>query len=769
MEAPADFFDPQRPARAVRDPVCGMTVDPATDPARAEHDGRVYLFCCGKCRVRFLADPARHLAAPGQAGMVAPAHAPAPPPPGTRFTCPMHPQIEQDGPGPCPLCGMALEPMTPSIDEGPSDEERDMVRRFLGAAVLTLPVVVSMLTGVPAHGAVLLQGLCTAPVVLWAAQPFFARAVESLRARSPNMFTLIALGVGAAFAWSVGVTALGLAAPVHFEAAASIVTLTLLGQVLELRARRRTGDAIRALMRLAPDTAVRVDADGVEREVALAEIVVGDRLRIRAGQRVPVDGRVLEGRSAVDESMLTGEPIPVAKAPDDDVTGGTLNGEGSILVRAQRVGADATLARIVALVAQAQRSRAPIQGLADRVAAWFVPAVVAVAAVALIAWLLLGSSMGAALAAAIAVLVVACPCALGLATPMSVTVGIGLGARHGVLVRDAAALQTLAEVDVLLVDKTGTLTQGRPVLRGSWFTPAVDEVEILADVAALERASAHPLAGAIVAAAESRGAPAVTPADFTSIPGQGVHGRCRGHDYLIGSPQFVRGRGVDTGGFEARIAEQQDSGSTLVLVARDGEATLLLALADELRGSSAEAITALRRDGLRVVMVTGDTRAGARPVARALGLDDVETEVTPQRKAEVVTRWQQQGHRVAMAGDGVNDAVALARADVGIAMGQGSDVAIDVASITLVRSDLRAIVRARVLARATLRNIRQNLVFAFAYNLIGVPLAAGLLQPLTGAVMSPMVAAAAMSLSSVSVIANALRLRRVPLDAADSA
>lgn len=743
------------------DPVCGMQVDPATDPARAEHEGKVYLFCSGRCRVRFLADPAKYLARPGTAGMSEPA-APAPVVAGARFTCPMHPEVVRDGPGACPACGMALEPMLPSRDDAPSDEERDMLRRFTVAAVLTVPLLAIAMGEMWVTAPAWVQLALAAPVVLWAGAPFFVRAFESLRARSPNMFTLIALGVGAAFAWSSFVAAShhGSHPPVYFEAAAAIVTLTLLGQVLELRARRRTGDAIRALLALAPDTARRIDDDGTERDVPLASIVAGDRLRVRPGERVPVDGVVVEGHGAVDESMLTGEPLPVEKGADDGVSAGTANGTGSFVMRAQRVGAETTLARIVAMVANAQRSKAPIQGLADRVAAVFVPIVVAVAVVAFTAWLWSGASIGAALNSAIAVLIIACPCALGLATPMSVMVGIGRGATLGILVRDARALQALGDVDVLLVDKTGTLTEGKPRLVAFDFAGDGDEHEVFAAIAGLERASEHPLAGAILAAARERGTEPLTPDRFEAVPGSGIRGAFGKREFVVGSPRWLRALGIDATAFDARIDAHRAAGRSVVLAARDGRAIASLAVADRLRTTSAEAVRALRAGGVTVVMVTGDARATADVVAAELGLDGVEAEVSPAQKGEVVARWRREGHRVAMAGDGINDAVALAAADVGIAMGKGSDVAIESAGITLVQSDLRAIVRARNLARATLRNIRQNLAFAFAYNLLGVPIAAGALYPSTGWLLSPMLASAAMSLSSVSVIANALRLRR---------
>jgi Cu+-exporting ATPase len=765
-------------APATTDPVCGMTVDPSDAAAHAEHRGTDWYFCSQHCHDAFVADPERYASAThGGAGRPA---APATAQAGSGiYTCPMHPEVRQQGPGDCPICGMALEPVVASVDDTPTHEENDMVRRFRWSAVLTAPLVVAAMVEMIApawfHGALSprvwpwLQLALAAPVVAWGGAPFFARAAASVRARSANMFTLIGLGVAAAFLWSLAVLfarGAGSDAAAHpqlyFEAAGAIVTLTLLGQVLELRARRRTGGAIRALLSLAPDKARRIAEDGTEADVLLEDVAVGDRLRVRPGERVPTDGVVVEGRSALDESMLTGEPIPVEKEAGAQVTGGTTNGTGTLVVRAERLGAESTLARIVALVSAAQRSRAPIQGLADRVAAVFVPVVIAVAALTFVAWLLLATDAGAggALANAIAVLIIACPCALGLATPMSIMVGIGRGASAGILVRDAKALQTLATVDTVVVDKTGTLTEGRPRLVAIDVAPGVDENAVLAQVAALELASEHPLAGAIVGAARDRGAAVQAPENFEAVTGRGVRGRIGGADVVVGAPRWLEELGIDCAPFAAAVDRHRGLGRTVVLAAVRGRVAGLFAIEDVLRPTSVEAVQQLHGHGLRVIMATGDARAAGEAVAARLRLDGVEAEVTPEGKARFVAGMQADGRRVAMTGDGVNDAVALAKADVGIAMGAGSDVAIESAGVMLASNDLRAIVRAIRLARATQRNIRQNLAFAFGYNLIGVPIAAGLLQPLTGWLMSPMFASAAMSLSSVSVIANALRLRR---------
>jgi len=775
------------------DPVCGMTVDPATAKGGSiEHAGTSYFFCNPRCAEKFRAEPARYLA-PTPAPHASAAHAPpalaTPPgldPSQLEYTCPMHPEVVQRGPGSCPICGMALEPKTVTLEEGPSHELLDMQRRFWVSLVLTAPLVaLAMLEMGPLAPLrqslgprlfALAQLALATPVVLYGGAPFFSRALDSVRHRSPNMFTLIALGTGAAFLYSlVAVAAPELfpaamrdhagGVPVYFEAAAAIVTLTLLGQVLELRARARTGAALRALLGLAPETARRVAADGSDADVPLAHVAAGDRLRVRPGERVPVDGVVLEGRSAVDESMLTGEPIPVAKGPGDAVTGGTLNGTGGFVMRADRVGAETLLARIVALVADAQRSRAPIQGLADRVSAWFVPGVVVVALVAFGAWLAFGPEprLAHALVSAVAVLIIACPCALGLATPVSIAVAMGRGAQAGVLFRSAEAIERLREIDVLLVDKTGTLTEGRPHLTAVEAAPGHDADTMLRLAAGLERASEHPLAAAVLAGAQERGVKVPEASDFEAIPGRGVRGRIEGREVAIGSAAFLASLGADASALADRVAALRAEGATVVLVAVDGAPAGLLAVADPVKESAPEAVRALHAEGLRIVMVSGDARATAEAVARRLGVDEVVAEVLPQQKADVVARFQAAGNRVAMAGDGVNDAPALAKADVGIAMGSGTDVAIESAGVTLLRGDLRGLLRARRLSRATVRNLRQNLFFAFVYNALGVPVAAGALYPVFGLLLSPMFAAAAMSLSSVSVITNALRLRNVRL------
>jgi len=697
----------------------------------------------------------------------------------------MHPEIREPRPGSCPICGMALEAEMPTA--GPEDDSElvDMRRRFVAAAILSVPLVaLAMGSHVPGIAGALpsprirvwIELALASPVVLWAGLPFFARAWTSIVSRRLNMFTLIGLGVGVAYAYSL-VAAL---APgrfpdsfrghegevgVYFEAAAVIVALVLLGQVLELRARHRTGAAIRALLGLAPKTARSRRADGTEEEVPLESVEVGDLLRVRPGEKIPVDGLVVEGTSAVDESMVTGEPIPVEKSAGDRVVGATVNGTGSFVMRAEKVGADTLLARIVGLVAEAQRSRAPIQRLADAVAAWFVPAVVAVALLTFFVWGLFGPEprWTTALVNAVAVLIIACPCALGLATPVSIMVATGRGATAGVLFRDAAAIEALREVDTLLVDKTGTLTEGKPKLVAVEPAPGVDERELLRAAASLEAASEHPLAAAVVAGAAERGIRPVKVDAFRAIPGKGVTGRVDGSGWTLGNAGFLRETAVDLGTLAARADEMRSAGRTVMFAADGGKAAGLLAVEDPIKEATPEAIRTLREDGLRIVVVTGDARPTAEAVARRLGLDDVVAEVLPDAKADVVRRCQKDGGVVAMAGDGINDAPALAAADVGIAMGTGTDVAMESAAVTLVKGDLRAIARARHLSRATLRNIRQNLFFAFVYNALGVPIAAGALYPFTGLLLSPIFAAAAMSFSSVSVIANALRLRRAPL------
>jgi P-type Cu+ transporter len=758
-----------------RDPVCGMRVVPARAPATAEHDGRTYYFCNPGCAEKFRAEPLRYLRD---------ALHPAAPLAGVEYTCPMHPEVVRPAPGACPICGMALEPRVPTASGEPSAELLDMRRRFWASAALTLPLLAlamaEMLPGQPvehALGASLpwVELLLATPVVLWGGWPFFVRAWESLFPPRPNMFTLIGLGTGAAYAFSVIATVVpdafpasfrghGGAVPIYFEAAAVIVTLVLLGQVLELTARQRTGAAIRALLGLAPKSARRIGESG-EEDVSLADVRVGDRLRVRPGEKIPVDGVVLEGRSTVDESMLTGEPLPVEKTPGERVTGGTLNSTGSFVLRAERVGSDTLLAQIVRMVADAQRSRAPVQRLADVVASVFVPAVVAVAAVTFVAWAWFGPEprMTYALVNAVAVLIIACPCALGLATPMSIMVGVGRGASVGVLIKNAEALEILEQVDTLVTDKTGTLTAGKPRLTAVVPVAEADESELLRLAAGLERSSEHPLAGAIVAAAEERGLTPPPAEDFATHGGKGVTGRVAGRHVAVGTRVLLEELGVPTAALAEPAEALRRDGQTVMLVAIDAKPAGLLAVADPIKPSAPEAIAALRADGIHVVMVTGDSRTTATAVARRLGIDDVLAEVLPGDKAGVVARLQHEGRTVAMAGDGINDAPALARADVGIAMGTGADVALESAGVTVLQGDPRGIVRAGRLSRATMRNIRENLFFAFAYNALGVPLAAGALYPFTGLLLSPMFASAAMSLSSVSVIVNALRLRRVPL------
>ena len=769
---------------AAVDPVCGMRVDPARSAGTHEHGGRTYYFCNPGCRERFAAEPERYLS-PGPAG-ARPGGADLPrtdAPPGTIYTCPMHPEVRQARPGACPKCGMALEPEAPSAREEDNPELRDMTRRFWVGLVLTLPVFFlamgGMLPGRPLHGMGValvpwVELFLATPVVLWAGWPFFQRMAASLVNRSPNMFTLIGLGTGAAWLLSVAATLAPGAFPEsfrshdgtvarYFESAAVITVLVLLGQVLELRARQRTGGAIRALIGLAPATARRIEEDGAERDVPLEAVRPGDRLRVRPGEKVPVDGTVLEGASAVDESMITGEPIPVEKTPGSPVTGATLNGTGTLVIRAERVGSETLLARIVDMVARAQRSRAPIQRLADRVAAWFVPAVVAVAVLSFAGWALLGPEprLAYATVSAVAVLIIACPCALGLATPVSVMVAVGRGAAAGVLVKDAAALETLGRADTLVVDKTGTLTEGRPRVVTVLAVPGAAEDHVVGLAARLERGSEHPLAAAIVAEAERRGLSLPPVHDFRSVTGKGVLATVDGRTVALGNEALLAELGLPGSQFPAEAAALRRDGQTVMLLTVDGRPAGLIGAADPVKPTAAEAVAGLRALGLDVVMVTGDNRATADAVARRLGIARVEAEVLPERKAEVVSELQALGRTVAMAGDGINDAPALAQAHVGIAMGTGTDVAMESAGITLVKGDLRGIVRAVRLSRATLANVRQNLFFAFVYNMLGVPIAAGALYPFFGILLSPMIAAAAMSFSSVSVIGNALRLRRV--------
>jgi Cu+-exporting ATPase len=804
-----------------KDLVCGMAVDPERAAASAEWNGKTYYFCCGGCQKRFLADPEKYLNAPqakpamGLNIMGAPSSVPAiaaergapgmkdghgsagrvpdeaakasvsPAAKNARYTCPMHPEIVQMGPGVCPKCGMALEPMDVLADTETDPELGSMTRRFWVSAALSLPVLVLGMFGARFEPLISTQlrpwieFVLAAPVVLWGGWPFFVRGWQSVVNRSPNMFTLIAMGTGAAFLESVAATVFPYSfpasfrtgmgeVPVYFEAAAVITTLVLLGQVLELRARQRTSGAIRALLELAPKIARRIDAHGAEQDVPLDAVQKGDRLRVRPGEKVPVDGAVLEGTSAVDESMVTGEPLPVEKQPGHRVTGGTLNASGSFVMRAERVGAETLLAQIVQMVSQAQRSRAPIQRIADRVSAYFVPAVVIAAVLAFFAWALLGPEprLAHALVSAVSVLIIACPCALGLATPMAIMVGVGRGARAGVLVRSAEALERLAKVDTLVIDKTGTLTEGKPhvsnveVFEGS----GLSQDELLSLAASLERLSEHPLARAIVRAAEEKRLPLEQASEFRATAGGGVEGLVPGKSVIAGTRGFLRERGIELPAEkQTGLLSSGSSAVSVVYVAIEKSAAGAILLTDRVKVSTAEAIRALQADGVRVVMLTGDRRESALVVARQLGIEEFEAEVKPRQKGEIVNRLRVQGRIVAMAGDGINDAPALAAADVGIAMGNGTDVAIESAGIILVKGDLQGIVRARALSRATLRNIWQNLAFAFLYNALGVPVAAGVFYPIFGWLLSPMLASAAMSFSSVSVIGNALRLRKASL------
>jgi Cu+-exporting ATPase len=765
-------------AQKAKDPVCGMTVDPHTAKHRSEHAGRPYYFCSNGCRTKFEADPVRYIDPASAAAKADPV------PEGTIYTCPMHPEIRQVGPGACPICGMGLEPAMVGADSGPSEESVDMNHRFRIGLALTLPVFAlemgGHLTGlterIGQHASNWIQFALATPVVLWAGWPFFVRGYRSVLSRNLNMFSLIALGTGAAYLYSVVATvAPGLfpanlrghdgAVPAYFEAAAVITVLVLLGQVLELRARESTGGAIRALLDLTPKTARRVRPDGTEEEVSLDAVQVGDRLRVRPGEKVPVDGSVVEGRSAVDESLVTGEAMPVTKAAGAAVVGGSLNQSGALVIEARKVGRDTMLARIVQMVAEAQRSRAPIQRLADHVSGWFVPAVIAVALLAFVAWMIFGPEprFSYALLASVAVLIIACPCALGLATPMSIMVGVGRGARAGVLIKNAEALERMERVTTLIVDKTGTLTEGRPAVTALVAAEGFSEDEVLRLSAGVERASEHPLALAIVVAAEKRGLPPAPVTDFDSPTGKGALGTVEGRRVALGSAAFLREQGVDVSAYAERADALRREGATAIFAGVDGHVAGIVAIADPVKATTAEALAALRGEGIRVVMLTGDNRTTAEAVARRLGIEEVEAEVLPDQKAAVVERHKAAGQVVAMAGDGVNDAPALAAADVGIAMGTGTDVAIESAGITLLKGDLVGIVRARKLSQAVMGNIRQNLFLAFVYNAAGVPVAAGLLYPFLGVLLSPVIAAAAMALSSVSVIGNALRLRAVRL------
>lgn len=769
----------------VKDPVCGMMVDPKTTPHKHELGDTTYHFCSAGCVAKFAANPDRYLNPPAEdPAVLHPAMGSLPQAAeGSVWTCPMHPEIRRPGPDSCPICGMALEPLEPSLEEGPNPELVDFTRRFWVAAVLSIPLLV-LTMGAELFGwallapraSTLVQLALATPVVLWAGWPFFERGWASVKTRNLNMFTLIAIGVGVAYLYSAvaalfpgifppSFCAMG-EVPVYFEAAGVIVALVLLGQVLELRARSATGKAIRALLGLAPKTARVVRADGREEDVALELVHVGDTLRVRPGEKVPVDGVVAEGRSSVDESMITGEPVPVQKVPGDKVTGATVNGTGALLVRAERVGQDTMLSQIVRMVAQAQRSRAPIQSLADKVSGWFVPAVVLIALLSFAIWSIYGPApaMGFALVNAIAVLIIACPCALGLATPMSIMVGTGRGAQAGVLVKNAEALELMEKIDTLVVDKTGTLTEGKPRLVNVETTGGIGEDELLRLAAALERGSEHPLAEAIVKGAEERGVALPTTADFQSHTGKGVTGTIDGRSVALGNRALLEGLGIDPTPLSDRADRLRAEGQGVMFAAVDGKLAGLLVVADPVKESAAAAVQALGRDGMRVIMLTGDNRGTAEAVARRVGgIGEVIAEVLPDEKQDVVERLKREGARVAMAGDGINDAPALAAADVGIAMGTGTDVAMESAAVTLIKGDLGGIVRARRLSRATMRNIRQNLFFAFIFNALAVPVAAGVLYPLFGILLSPMIAGAAMALSSVTVIGNALRLRVVRL------
>jgi Cu+-exporting ATPase len=756
---------------AMTDPVCGMTVDPATAKHRAEHHGHSYFFCSAGCKTKFVADPQKYL---GE-------RAPAPVVEGAIYTCPMHPQIRQNGPGACPICGMALEPEMPSADTGPNPELADMTRRFWIGLVLALPVMVIEMSGhfgahwfAPAVSN-LIQFAFATPVVLWAGWPFFVRGAQSLVTRNLNMFTLIAMGTGVAYLYSVVATfAPGIfpaefrmhgAPAVYFEAASMITVLVLIGQVLELRARAATSGAIRALLDLAPKTAHRLRTDGSDEEVALDAIAVGDRLRVRPGDKVPVDGVVLEGRSSLDESMVTGESMPVTKEKDARVIGGTINASGSFVMRADKIGRDTVLSQIVQMVANAQRSRAPIQRLADQVASWFVPMVIAAALAAFAAWATFGPEprFTYALVAAVSVLIIACPCALGLATPMSIMVGVGRGAQEGVLIKNAEALERMEKIDTLVVDKTGTLTEGKPKVVTVVPASGFDETQVIGFAASIERGSEHPLAAAIVKAATERKIELGTVRGFDAPAGKGVIGMVDGKRVALGSAKFLAELSIDTATINDEAERLRGDGATAIFLAVDGRLAGVIAIADPIKATTQAAIKALTAAGIRVVMLTGDNRTTALAVARRLGIAQVEADVLPEQKSAVIEKLTGEGRVVAMAGDGVNDAPALAAAAVGIAMGTGTDVAIESAGITLLKGDLTGIVKARELSHAVMSNIRQNLFFAFMYNAAGVPIAAGVLYPAFGLLLSPIIAAAAMALSSVSVVGNALRLRRKAL------
>ncbi|WP_425908525.1 heavy metal translocating P-type ATPase [Nitrobacter sp. TKz-YC02] len=760
----------------VLDPVCGMMVDPQTSKHRFDHHGSTYHFCSAGCRTKFAAAPQSYL----DKSKAPPADVPE----GTIYTCPMHPEVRQVGPGACPICGMALEPELVSLDDAPNPELADMLRRFWIGLILALPVIAldmgAHIAG--AHGWIgqtlsnWIQLAFATPVVVWAGWPFFLRGWQSLTTRNLNMFTLIAMGTGVAYVYSLAATFAPAIFPpafrghdgavaVYFEAAAVITILVLLGQVLELRAREATSGAIKALLDLAPKTARRIDELGADHDVALDDVAVGDRLRVRPGEKVPVDGVIVEGRSSLDESMVTGESMPIAREAGARVIAGTINRSGSFVMRTEKVGRDTLLSRIVQMVAQAQRSRAPIQRLADRVAGWFVPAVIAAAAVAFAVWAFVGPEprLAFGLVAAVSVLIIACPCALGLATPMSIMVGVGRGAQAGVLIKNAEALERMEKVDTLVVDKTGTLTEGKPKVVAIEVAEGVEKDDLLRLAASVERSSEHPLADAIVAAAKHRNLVLNDVQEFDAPAGKGVTGKVAGKTVLIGSAAFLESRNVAVHGMAALAEDLRADGATVINIAREGKLAGLLAIADPVKASAPAALKALAEDGIKVIMLTGDNRTTANAIARQLGIADVEADVLPEQKSAVVARLRDEGRVVAMAGDGINDAPALATADVGIAMGTGTDIAMESAGVTLLGGDLMGIARARRLSETTMRNIRQNLFFAFIYNAAGIPIAAGVLYPLFGLLLSPIVAAAAMALSSVSVVGNALRLRAARL------
>ncbi len=766
-----------KPGDTAVDPVCGMTVDPGAGKPTSNWDGTQNHFCSTRCHDRFVADPYFYVS--GNNKKMRPAAAK-----NTLYTCPMDPEIVQEGPGTCPICGMALEPMDGASD-GPNHELMDFTRRLWVSVVAAVPLIIltmGPMVGLPVRDwigedlALLLEFALATPVVVWAARPFFHRGWTSIRTWNLNMWTLIMIGVGAAYLYSVTATFLpqlfpaglkmaGGHMPVYYEAAVVIIALVFVGQVLELRARERTGDAIRALLDLAPKTARRITPDGDEYDAPLENIITGDRLRVRPGEAVPVDAMVIDGRSSVDESMLTGEPLPIEKSPDDPVTAGTLNKNGSLVIEATRVGDETMLSRIVAMVSSAQRSRAPIQGLADRVASYFVPTVVLIAIAAFVIWLVIGPepSLVFAIISAVSVLIIACPCALGLATPMSIMTATGRGALAGVLIKDAEALERMAKVDTLVVDKTGTLTEGKPKLTDVLATGGITEQEVLGLAAGIEKGSEHPLADAIVAGAEDRNVTPDKVTDFEAVTGMGVKGRVSGKVLVLGNRAMMQAEGIDVTSIESRADELRNEGKTAMFIGFAGKPEGIVAVADPIKPSTQAAIASLHAVGLTIIMATGDNETTARAVADRLGIDEIRAGVLPEDKKTLIDELHAAGHKVAMAGDGVNDAPALAAADVGIAMGTGADVAVESAGITLLKGDLTGIVKARKLSQATLRNIKQNLFFAFVYNAAGVPVAAGILYPLTGTLLSPMIAAAAMSLSSVSVISNALRLRRIRL------